>query len=69
MPKDVGIRVMQARDELRMSQEELSHKSGISRTTISKIECGKLGSIKTTTAIALADALGVSVGFLLCGLC
>lgn len=69
MPKDVGKRVMEARDALRMSQEELSRRSGVCRTTISLLECGKLEDMKTTTAIALANALNMSVGFLLCGIC
>lgn len=66
-PVQIGIRVAQARDGLRMSQEELSQKSGISRTTISKIECGRLKSMSTKTVLALASALRVSAGYLLCG--
>lgn len=67
MPKDVGKRVTAAREALCVSQDELSRISGVSRVTISRIESGKLENIHSSTAIALARALGVDVGYLLCG--
>lgn len=48
----------------KMTQDELSKKSGISRTTISKLENGKQTTVTNTTIIALADALGIPAGLL-----
>ena len=67
MYETIGTRVRATRDALGMSQEELARKSGVSRITISKIECGHAENISTWTAVALSRALSVDVGFLLCG--
>lgn len=50
-------KLRQARDEANMSQEELAKKSGISRTTISGIENNEDIVVKTSTIIAIANAL------------
>lgn len=50
-------KLRQARDEANMSQEELSKKSGISRTTISGIENNEDIVVRTSTIIAIANAL------------
>ena len=57
----MGYRIKERREELRMSQEELAEKSGISRPTISAIETGKDKSVLTGTLIALAKALDTTV--------
>lgn len=57
----MGYRIKERREELRMSQEELAEKSGISRPTISAIENGKDKSVLTGTLIALAKALDTTV--------
>ena len=44
-----------------MSQEDLAELSGVSRTTISKLESGENPEVKTGTLKAIADALEVSV--------
>lgn len=44
-----------------LTQEELSKKSGISRTIISGLENGTVNSVTTDTIVAIAEALGVSV--------
>lgn len=67
--ENIGTRVKATRDALRMSQEELASKSGISRITISKIECGRCENIGTRTAAALSNALSVSLDYLICGKC
>lgn len=57
----MGYRIKERREELKMSQEELAEKSGISRPTISAIETGKDKSVLTGTLIALAKALDTTV--------
>lgn len=64
--REVGLRIRRAREECKLSQEELAERSGVGRLTISKLERGAQGNIKTTTALSLSRALNVSVGYLLC---
>lgn len=54
--------VKERREELNMTQQELSDKSGVSRTTISKIENGVLKDIRSTTLLKIALALKCDVG-------
>ena len=49
------------RREAQMSQEQLSEKSGVSRTVIVKIETGGIDSVTCNTLFRLADALNVKV--------
>ena len=51
----------QIREEENMTQEELSKKSGVSRTTISELETGKTGVITNITLENLAKALNRKV--------
>lgn len=53
------IRVL--REKAKLSQDELAAKSGLSRVTISKIECGKVEFVSTKTIAAIAEALEVPV--------
>ena len=53
----MGYRIKEVREEKRMTQEELSAKSGISRTTISGLENGTLRSTSTKTLLKIAAAL------------
>lgn len=46
------------REKKHWTQEELSEKSGVSRVTISMLESGKQTTVKSTTIVKLADALG-----------
>lgn len=55
-------KVKEARQEQRMTQEELSTRSGVSRATISGLESGEIRVAKTDTLIKLANALNKSVG-------
>lgn len=50
------------RQELGMSQEELSVKSGVSRPTISMIETNSLDNIESKTMLKLATALNCDIG-------
>lgn len=54
-------RVKEIREELGMSQEELSEKSGVSRTTISGLENGIIDVITNITLEKIASALGKKV--------
>ena len=57
----MGYKIKEARESLRMTQEELSAKSGISRTTISALENGTQRATSTKTLLKIAKALGKSV--------
>lgn len=57
----MGIQIKERREELGMTQEELSRKSGVSRQTISAIETGKYGNILVGTLAAIALALDTTV--------
>ena len=54
-------RLREIRESLKMSQEELSEKSGVSRTTISNLENDKVTVSKTDTLTKIADALNETV--------
>lgn len=58
----VGYKIRERREELRMSQEELSVKSGVSRQTISSLENTPGKSVSTRTLEKLASALNTTVG-------
>lgn len=58
-----GIKIRRIREQKRWSQEELAHHVGVSQVTIGNWEQGK--SIKHEYLQALAQALEVTVGFLL----
>ena len=54
-------RVKEIREEIGMSQEELSEKSGVSRTTISGLENNSIDVITNITLEKIATALGKKV--------
>ena len=63
---EIGNRIKQLRTEKDMSQDELAKRSGYgSRSTINKIEFG-INDVPQSKIKAIAEALGVSVGTLLC---
>lgn len=53
--------IAERRKALKMSQEELAKKSGISRQTISAIESGKSVDVRVGTLAAIASALATTV--------
>lgn len=57
----MGYKVKEAREEKRMTQEELAEKSGVSRPTIVAIESGKAEDVKISTLLKLAKALDTTV--------
>lgn len=58
----MGYRVKEVRLAKKISQDELSKASGISRQTISDLESGEVVNTTTATLTKLADALGCKVG-------
>ena len=56
----VGYKIREVREAKNISQEELSQKSGVSRSIISALENGKTNTTSKTLA-NIAKALGVSV--------
>lgn len=57
----MGIQIKERREELKMTQEELAQKSGVSRQTISSIETGKYDNVLVGTLAAIAAALDTTV--------
>jgi len=55
------FKVKELREELGLSQEELSQKAKVSRTIISGLESGTIEVTTTNTLLKLADALGRKV--------
>ena len=57
----MGFKIKERREELKMTQEELAQKSGVSRQTISSIETGKYENVMVGTLAAIAIALDTTV--------
>lgn len=57
----MGYKIKEVREEMKMSQEELAERSGVSRGTISALENGSTRTTTTKTLLKLAKALGVTV--------
>ena len=53
----IEYKVKEAREELGISQEELSRRSNVSRAMISKLESGKRVAVNTKTLEKIAIAL------------
>jgi len=61
---DFGIRLRQARNRARLTQETLARRIGLTRTSVSNIESGRQ-RIPLHTLIQFASALGVKPASLL----
>lgn len=59
--KILGYRIKDLREEKKMSQEDLSKESGVSRTIISGLESGAIKETSTKTLKKIARALGKKV--------
>lgn len=57
----MGYKIKEVREALKMTQEELAEKSGVSRGTISALENGLVRITTTKTLLKLAGALETSV--------
>lgn len=60
----IGDRVKTLRENKGMTQRSLADRAGVTPGTISRLESGKIADLKTGALIGLADALGVSIDFL-----
>lgn len=57
----MGYKIKERREELRMTQEELAEKAGISRQTVSSLENNKYNNVMVGTLAAIAVALDTTV--------
>ena len=57
----MGYRIRELREAMKMTQEELADKSGVSRGTISALENGSMRNTTSKTLLKLAHALNTSV--------
>lgn len=57
----MGYRIKEVRESMGMTQEELSEKSGVSRTIISALENDYQKTTSTKTLLKIAHALGTTV--------
>lgn len=56
-------RIKECREKLKMSQEELAEKSGVSRTTIANFEAEQIKRTTNTTMEKISKALGKSIKY------
>lgn len=61
----IASKIKKARLEMELSQEKLAIKADITYATLSKIESGKVTNPTVTTLKKIADALNLSVDYLL----
>lgn len=57
----MGFKIKECRNEIKMSQEELAKKAGVSRTIISGLENGTITVTTTETLLKIANALNRKV--------
>ena len=57
----MGFRIRECRNEINMSQEELSKKSGVSKTIISGLENGTITVTTTETLLRIVRAMNKKV--------
>ena len=64
--KQIGNRILSRRKQLRMTQEELAEKEGITPQTVSSEELGKK-ALRPENIIRICSALDISTDYLLLG--
>ena len=64
-PSRIGETLKAARARLGWSRETLAHHSGVSWSAIAQIESGRRRDVRLSSLSALAEALGVSVDYLI----
>jgi len=63
--KGIGDRIKARRIQLEMTQDDLARKTGVKASTVLRWETGETKTIKTDRMEVLADALQVSVSYLM----
>lgn len=58
---EMNNKIKEYREKRKLSQEQISNITGISRSLLSKIENGKVLDIKLSTLCKIADALRIDV--------
>jgi transcriptional regulator with XRE-family HTH domain len=66
-PPEIGSRLRAARERLGWKREALAFHSGISWAAIAQIESGRRPNARPSTLLALSDALGVTLDYLVRG--
>jgi transcriptional regulator with XRE-family HTH domain len=61
----ISLRLKEFREGKGLSQAELARRSGVSQSTISRIEAGETGGISLGNLERLADALGIHAALLI----
>lgn len=64
--KEIGKRIFTRRKQLRLTQDELAERAGITPQTISSAELGKK-ALRPENIIRICAALGISTDYLLLG--
>jgi len=62
---ELGQKITFLRKKRRMNQKQLAEASGLTQATISRIESGDVTELRTHTFKRLAEALGVTVDYLI----
>lgn len=57
----MGYRIKEVREQLGMTQEELSEKAGVSRTTIWALETQEAKNVSLRLLLSIAKALGTTI--------
>jgi transcriptional regulator with XRE-family HTH domain len=63
----IGARVRAARERLGWSRETLAFRSGVSWSAIAQAEIGRRTNLRPRTLLSLANALGVTIDYLVAG--
>lgn len=64
VPSPIGESLRAARERLGWSREALAYHSGVSWSAITQIESGRRRDVRITSLVALAEALGTSIDYL-----
>lgn len=64
--EQIGKRIYYKRKALKLTQEQLAEKVGVSTQMISNLECGKK-AIRPENLVKVCEALGVSADYILTG--
>jgi len=57
----IGVKIAESRKKLKLSQDELSRKAGLSRATLDALENGRAGELGFSKVTRLLAALGLEL--------